>query len=113
MDLSRIFLKDACPTSIGGQAVLEGVMMRGADRTAVTLRLPDGRMYLKTMKNRAGYTYKIWKCRGREEGLCTASIWKEDVLIDEIGGKLGITCAEAGIADMGTILIGDEIEWTT
>lgn len=53
MDLSRIFLKDACPTSIGGQAVLEGVMMRGADRTAVTLRLPDGRMYLKTMKNRA------------------------------------------------------------
>ena len=53
MDLSRIFLKDACPTSIGGQAVLEGVMMRGTDRTAVTLRLPDGRMYLKTMKNRA------------------------------------------------------------
>ena len=67
----------------------------------------------KTVKNRAGYTSKIWKCRGREEGLCTASIWKEDVLIDEIGGKLGITCDEAGIADMGTILIGDEIEWIT
>ena len=67
----------------------------------------------KTVKNRAGYTSKIWKCRGREEGLCTAPIWKEDVLIDEISGKLGITCDEAGIADMGTILIGDEIEWTT
>ena len=66
----------------------------------------------KTVKNRAGYTYKIWKCRGREEGLCTAPIWKEDVLIEEISGKLGITCDEAGIADMGTILIGDEIEWT-
>ena len=27
MDLKRIFLKDACPTSIGGQAIMEGIMM--------------------------------------------------------------------------------------
>ena len=41
MDLKRIFIKDACPTKIGGQAIIEGIMMRGADRTATVIRLPD------------------------------------------------------------------------
>ena len=48
MDLSRIFMKDACPTMIGGQAVMEGVMMRGQTREAVTIRLPDGRTYIRS-----------------------------------------------------------------
>ena len=48
MDLSKIFLKDACPTTIGGQAVMEGVMMRGMDRMATSIRLPDGRIHIKT-----------------------------------------------------------------
>lgn len=48
MDLSKIFLKDACPTSIGGQAVMEGVMMRGTDRMAIAVRVPDGRIHIKT-----------------------------------------------------------------
>lgn len=38
MDLKRIFLKDACPTSIGGQAIMEGIMMRGPKRTAIAIR---------------------------------------------------------------------------
>lgn len=50
MDFSKIFIKDARPTKVGGQAVLEGIMMKGADRTAVTVRLPDGSMYIKTKK---------------------------------------------------------------
>lgn len=50
MDLSKIFLKEACPTSIGGQALIEGIMMRGSDRTAVAVRLPDGGVHLKTEK---------------------------------------------------------------
>lgn len=50
MDLSKIFLKDACPTKMGGQAVLNGIMMRGEDRTAVAVRLPDNRMHIKTRK---------------------------------------------------------------
>lgn len=50
MDFNKIFIKDACPTKVGGQAVLEGIMMKGADRTAVTVRLPDGSMYIKTKK---------------------------------------------------------------
>ena len=59
MDFSKIFLKNACPTSIGGQAVIEGVMMRGLQRTATALRLPDGRIYVRTEKNRAAAG--IWK----------------------------------------------------
>jgi uncharacterized protein YqhQ len=65
MDFSKIFLKDACPTSIGGQAVMEGVMMRGPDRTAVSVRLPDGRIFLRTKKNgSASKIYKIPLIRG-------------------------------------------------
>ena len=52
MDLSKIFLKDACPTPVGGQAVMEGIMMRGVQRSAVAVRLPDGRIHMKTEPNR-------------------------------------------------------------
>ena len=48
MDLSRIFLKNACPTSIGGQAIMEGIMMRGPEKTAVAVRLADGSIHMKT-----------------------------------------------------------------
>lgn len=52
MDLSKIFLKDACPTPVGGQAVMEGIMMRGLERTAVGIRLPDGKIHMKTQPNK-------------------------------------------------------------
>lgn len=52
MDLKKIFLKDACPTPVGGQAVMEGIMMRGEERTAVAVRLPDGRIHMKTQPNK-------------------------------------------------------------
>lgn len=51
MDFDKIFIKDCCPTKTGGQAVMEGVMMRGPERTAVAVRLPDNRIFLKTEKN--------------------------------------------------------------
>lgn len=47
MDLNKIFIKNACPTKIGGQAILEGIMMQGADRIAVAMRRPDGGIHLK------------------------------------------------------------------
>lgn len=50
MDFKKIFIKDACPTKIGGQAVLEGIMMKGEDRSAVVVRLPNGSMHIKTEK---------------------------------------------------------------
>lgn len=48
MDLKKVFLEDACPTSIGGQAIIEGIMMRSPERTAIGIRLPDGSIYMKT-----------------------------------------------------------------
>ena len=48
MDLKRIFSKDACPTKVGGQAVLEGIMMKGEHRTAIVLRLPNQKLYIRT-----------------------------------------------------------------
>ena len=50
MNLKKIFLKDACPTKVGGQAVLDGIMMKGADRTAVAVRLPNKDIHMKTEK---------------------------------------------------------------
>lgn len=50
MDLKKIFRKDACPTKIGGQAVLEGIMMKGESRTATVIRLPNQKLYIKTQK---------------------------------------------------------------
>lgn len=50
LDYSKIFVKGACPTSIGGQAIMEGVMMQGPDRMAMAMRLPSGEFYLKTKK---------------------------------------------------------------
>lgn len=47
MDFNKIFVKNACPTKVGGQAVLEGIMMRGLDRTAVVLQKPNGKLHLK------------------------------------------------------------------
>ncbi len=52
MDYSKIFIKDARPTKIGGQAVMEGVMMRGEDKQALAVRLPNGdiRLEIEDMK---------------------------------------------------------------
>ncbi len=50
MDFSKIFLKEACPTSVGGQAIIEGIMMKGKSRTAIAVRMPDGAIRLKTEK---------------------------------------------------------------
>ena len=47
MDLSKIFIKNANPTKMGGQAVMEGIMMKGADRTAIAVRREDGTINVK------------------------------------------------------------------
>lgn len=47
MDLDKIFIENACPTRVGGQAVLEGIMMKGTDRMAVAVRKPDGGLHVK------------------------------------------------------------------
>ncbi|MDR1028056.1 MAG: DUF1385 domain-containing protein [Clostridiales Family XIII bacterium] len=65
MDFNKIFIKDARPTKIGGQAVMEGIMMKGEERTAVVVRLPDSSLYMKTEKLKArGKWYKVPIIRG-------------------------------------------------
>jgi len=65
MDFKKIFIKDARPTKIGGQAVMEGIMMKGEDRSAVVVRLPDGRMHISTQKLKSrGKAYRIPVLRG-------------------------------------------------
>lgn len=48
-------------TSIGGQAVMEGVMMRGPYKTAVAVRKPDGEIITKTDENGTKKRHKISK----------------------------------------------------
>lgn len=50
MDLDKIFRKDACPTKMGGQAVMEGIMMRGEKKTALAMRLPTGEIRVDMME---------------------------------------------------------------
>ncbi|MBQ9783753.1 MAG: DUF1385 domain-containing protein [Clostridia bacterium] len=55
--------KDTCTkkTSIGGQALIEGIMMRGPKVTAMAVRNPEGEMVLETFKTEAGSKSKITK----------------------------------------------------
>ena len=39
-------MKNACPTKVGGQAILEGLMMRGSRSLAIAIRQPDGDIHL-------------------------------------------------------------------
>ena len=65
IDYDKIFIKEACPTSIGGQAIMEGVMMQGPDRLAIAMRLPSGELYLRTkMKPRETPAMKVPFIRG-------------------------------------------------
>ncbi|WP_051280759.1 DUF1385 domain-containing protein [Anaerovorax odorimutans] len=65
MDLNKIFIKNASPTKIGGQAVLEGIMMKGEDRTAVVVRKPNSDLHIKTeLLKKPNWIRKIPVLRG-------------------------------------------------
>jgi uncharacterized protein YqhQ len=42
-------------TSIGGQAIMEGVMMRGPEKTVIAVRNPQGEIVLEDLKDEAKY----------------------------------------------------------
>lgn len=67
----------------------------------------------KTYKDRQGNLNRAWKCKGREAGLCTVPIWKEDDLISQIS-QISQTGSEAQI-EQGSgnyLIIGKEIQQT-
>ncbi len=45
--MSDIVLKEVKKTSIGGQALIEGIMMKGPSKTATAVRKPDGEIAVK------------------------------------------------------------------
>ncbi|WP_242972999.1 DUF1385 domain-containing protein [Anaeromicrobium sediminis] len=61
MDFEKIFLKQARPTSIGGQAIIEGVMMRGPEDIAIAVRKPDSEIEVKKEKVSPLFKSKIAK----------------------------------------------------
>lgn len=46
-------------TSIGGQALLEGIMMRGPQRTAMAVRNPQGEIVLEEFPTQVSTRAKI------------------------------------------------------
>lgn len=64
--------KTKCMTSIGGQALIEGIMMRGPQKTAVAVRLPDKTIeteYLEIKTLRDKYPLFRAPCCGESPGL--------------------------------------------
>ena len=66
-DLSRAFSEDgAIKTHVGGQALIEGVMMRGKYNWAVAVREPDGAIYveeqmcIRDRSSSAGRVWSVW-----------------------------------------------------
>ncbi len=76
-DLNRAFKEDgAVKTHVGGQALLEGVMMRGKHNWAVAVREPTGRVYVEEhglasgkRKNKWLYWPLVRGCRALVESL--------------------------------------------
>ncbi len=60
MDFSKIFIKDANPTKMGGQAVMEGIMMRGSDRIAIAVRRSDGTINVKEEPLKPAKNWQKW-----------------------------------------------------
>lgn len=50
-------MKKDFKTTIGGQAVLEGIMMKGVEKSSLAIRKPDSSVYLETWENKAGKWY--------------------------------------------------------
>ena len=46
-------------TSVGGQALIEGIMMRGPKKMALAVRKPDGEIYIET-KELSTHTWQKW-----------------------------------------------------
>lgn len=55
-------MKEKLVTSIGGQALIEGIMMRGPKKTSVAVRTEDGSIYVEDLKTEClANKYKIFK----------------------------------------------------
>ena len=119
-DLSRAFSEDgALKTHVGGQALLEGVMMRGKYNWSVAVREPEGGIYteehdLASGRKKNGWLYwpVIRGCRAFVESLVLGykalSIAVEHAFVEEDeGGEsgAGTTKSPAGIEQSETPVV--------
>lgn len=54
----------AFKTKVGGQALIEGIMMRGPEKTCMAVRQPDGQIYTEEMPNPKKHFARIPVVRG-------------------------------------------------
>lgn len=59
--MSDIALKEVKKTSIGGQALIEGIMMKGPSKTATAVRKPDGEIEIKESNINPIFKHKFFK----------------------------------------------------
>lgn len=59
--MSDIVLKEVKKTSIGGQALIEGIMMKGPDKIATAVRKPDGDIEVKESEINRIFKNKFFK----------------------------------------------------
>lgn len=59
--MSDIVLKEVKKTSIGGQALIEGIMMKGPSRIATAVRKPDGEIEIKESNINPIFKHKFFK----------------------------------------------------
>ncbi len=112
---------EMAPHYYGGQAVIEGVMMRGADRWAVAVRQPDGDIWLECHHTSTMPTRKPWlkwpMIRGcyalfdslsigmRALGISAERSMPEDEEEEELSGAaMGASMALAGLLFIGVFI---------
>lgn len=94
-------MEEVKKTSIGGQALIEGILMRGPDKTAIAVRKPDGDIELRVEENekKDSWTRKAPFIRGvfslvdslklgMEAVMYSASFWEDEEDEEEEGGFL-------------------------
>lgn len=59
--MSDIVKKEVKKTSIGGQALIEGIMMKGPDKIATAVRRPDGEIEIKESEIKQLFKNKFFK----------------------------------------------------
>lgn len=118
-DLSRAFSEDgAIKTHVGGQALIEGVMMRGKYNWAVAVREPSGAIYveehdLKSGQDKNGWMYwpLVRGCRALVESLMLGFKALEIAALhafgDEEGEQKAAAEASAEAVDYETTLTED------
>ncbi len=117
-DLSRAFSEDGeRKTHVGGQALIEGVMMRGKYNWAVGVREPDGGIYeeahdLASGKDKNGWMYwpLVRGCRAMVESLVLGYKALEIAAMHAFDEEEeAAPAAEAGKAGADTVKTGTEV----